>query len=525
MDAMLILTAEEMRRVDERAEREHGVPSETLMDNAGREVASAVVRIHPELPSRRVLILCGKGNNGGDGITAARHLRSMGVTARVALLAAGDDLNGAAAWALRKARAEEVSIEEVVDEAAWRSLRRVLPEYDLIVDAILGTGTRGAARGRSLEAIEAINAAGTGVISVDIPSGLSGSSPEIPGPCVEADATLALAALKIPHVFAPAAELSGRVEVLEIGIPAAALEAENGHLHWADADLVGAMIPSRRADAHKGDFGHVLILAGSLGKSGAAVLMARACLRSGAGLVTVASPATAQPLVATGMPEAMTEPLPETAEGMLARSALPRIRELLETRDVLAVGPGIGTDPETAALVEELVAWNRKPAILDADALNILAAGRKKVKEIGAHAVITPHPGEAARMLGIASRDVQQDRLGAARRLAAEWNTCALLKGHRTLLADPSGEVRVNPTGNAGMATGGAGDVLSGMVAAWLAQGLTPFAAATVAAHAHGLAGDLAVADRGAVSLIAGDIIEALPRAYSSLTAARQSPA
>lgn len=514
---MVILTAEQMRHVDERAEREHGIPAETLMDNAGREVALALIRRFPDLAARRTLILCGKGNNGGDGITAARHLRAHGITARVVLLAAGRELNGAAAWALGKAREEGIQVEEIVDAGAWSALRRSLPEFDLIVDTLLGTGLRGAARGRALEAIMAVNGAGCGVVSVDIPSGLSGSTADVPGPCVEPDVTLALAALKLPHVFPPAAPLAGEVELLDIGIPAAALAAEKALLHWADRTAVAPLLPPRDATSHKGDYGHVLILAGSRGKSGAAVLMARAALRSGAGLVTVASPASAQPLVATGAPEAMTEPLPETPEGFLARGAFERVRTLLDDRDVLAAGPGLGTGEGTAEVITSIVSSSEKPMILDADALNVLALRPAARSKLPAASVLTPHPGEAGRLLKIPAGKVQEDRLEAARRLAREWGACALLKGYRTLVADPSGLVHVNPTGNAGMATGGSGDVLSGIVAAWLAQGLRPLDAATLSAHAHGLAGDLAARDVGQIGLTAGDIIEALPRAYAAL--------
>jgi NAD(P)H-hydrate epimerase len=514
---MVILTAEQMREVDERAERDHGIPAETLMDNAGREVALALVRRYPDLAARRTLILCGKGNNGGDGITAARHLRERGIAARVALLAAGHELTGAAAWALSKSREKGIRVEEIVDAGAWNALRRSLPEFDLIVDALLGTGVRGAARGRILEAIGAVNGAGCDVVSVDIPSGLSGSTAELPGPCVEPDLTLALAALKLPHVFPPAAPFAGDVEILDIGIPAAALAAEKTLLHWADRNAVAPLLPSRDATSHKGDYGHVLILAGSRGKSGAAVLMARAALRSGAGLVTVATPASAQPLVATGAPEAMTEPLPETPEGVLARGALERVRALIGERDVLAAGPGLGTGEGTDEVIASIVSSSKKPMILDADALNVLAARSADAVKLPEGSVLTPHPGEAGRLLKLPAGKVQEDRLEAARRLAREWGACALLKGHRTLVADPSGLLHVNPTGNAGMATGGSGDVLSGIVAAWLAQGLRPLDAATLSAHAHGLAGDLAARDVGQIGLTAGDIIESLPSAYAAL--------
>jgi len=519
---MFILDAGQMRSVDERAEKEHGIASNTLMDNAGREVAAWILRRHDGLAKRKTLILCGKGNNGGDGITAARHLLSRGVRARVALLAPAADLTGSAAWAAGEAARAGVEIEEILDDAAWSSLRKSLPENDIIVDALLGTGLQGAARGRMREAIEAVNASGCEVLAVDIPSGLSGSSHAVPGPAVEADATLALAAPKLPHVFPPACALTGSIEVADIGIPLEAVEKESPGLLLADREFVSSLLPVREMESHKGRYGHVLILAGSRGKSGAAILMARACLRSGAGLVTVAVPSSVQPLVAGAVPEAMTESLPEAPGGTLLAEAFPIVMNLLESRDVLAAGPGLGTEPGVASVIREVSARFEGPTVLDADALNVLSAGRGRPARLGERCVITPHPGEAARLLGSSASEVQQDRLGAARGLAEAWGCTAVLKGFRTLVARSGEPLRVIPTGNPGMATGGSGDALAGIVAAWLAQGLGALDAATLAAHAHGLAGDLAAADRGQISLVAGDLIETLPSAYKSLAAGRR---
>ena len=274
-------------------------------------------------------------------------------------------------------------------------------------------------------------------------------------------------------------------------------------------------MPERRAASHKGDYGHVLIVAGSRGKSGAAVLAARACLRSGAGLVTVAAPASVQSIIAAGVPEAMTEPLPETATGTLARSAADRILALLRSRHVLAAGPGIGTDPVTSEVVRTIVRDAGRPMVLDADALNILSSiGRAT---IGSPAVLTPHPGEAAKLLGITVARVQGDRLGAARTVASDRSCTVILKGYRTLVASADGSVRVNSTGNPGMSTGGSGDALTGIAAAWLAQGLSPFDSASLATYAHGLAGDLAAEALGEIALTAGDIISHLPPAYLSM--------
>ncbi|MCI0589967.1 MAG: NAD(P)H-hydrate dehydratase, partial [Planctomycetes bacterium] len=421
------------------------------------------------------------------------------------------------AGALARARSEGIAIEEITTDARWSALRASLPEHDRILDALLGTGTTGAARGRILEAILAVNASGCPVTSVDIPSGLSGSSAEVPGPCVEADVTLALAALKIPHAFAPACRFAGRIEVLDIGIPAAALEAEKVDLLWVDAQHAASLLPRREPESHKGSFGHVLILAGSRGRGGAAALMARACLRSGAGLVTVATPGSAQAIVASCVPEAMTEPLPETQEGSLAPAALPILRKLIEERDVLAAGPGLGTGPGAAAVVSALAAEGLRPMVLDADALNVLPSGGGAIAGGERRVILTPHPGEAGRLLGRAAPEVQRDCLGSVRLLASRCGATILLKGFRSLTGTPDGSIRVNSTGNPGMATGGSGDVLAGIAAAWLAQGLDAVDASALSAFVHGLAGDLAADDKGTISLVAGDIVEALPRAYLAL--------
>ncbi|MBI3447726.1 MAG: NAD(P)H-hydrate dehydratase [Acidobacteria bacterium] len=522
MPGMVILTAEQMRRIDARAESDHGVPADALMDNAGREIALALARRFPDLARRRTLILCGKGNNGGDGLTAARHLKSAGIASRVVLLCPAKDLRGAAAGALSKARAAGITVEEIRDDGSWASVRRALGESDLIVDALLGTGARGGATGLLGEAIEAINGAGSTVVSVDVPSGLGEAGPApagSTGPVVEADVTIALAALKTSLVFQPGARYAGEIEVVDIGIPAAAIAAEKADLHWIDAATAASWIPRRDRASHKGDFGHVLVVAGSRGKSGAAVLLARACLRSGAGLVTIASPESAQPIIAAAVPEAMTAPLPETPSGSLAGASLPLLLKLLDDRDVLATGPGLGMEDETAATVRSLVAACRKPMVLDADALNAIAI-RGTRPALDSPAVVTPHPGEAARLLGVTSATVSAERLSAARQLARDLGAAVVLKGWRTLTASPDGMVRVNSTGNPGMATGGSGDSLTGVVAAWLAQGLDPATAAALSAFVHGLAGDLAAADLGEISMIAGDIVDRLPAAYRLLLAA-----
>ncbi|HET9481810.1 MAG TPA: NAD(P)H-hydrate dehydratase [Candidatus Polarisedimenticolia bacterium] len=520
---MKILTSGQMRRIDERTESRHGISSETLMDNAGRGVAETLLALYPSLAAMRPVIVCGKGNNGGDGISAARHLRSRGVRVRVVLLSEKSALAGPAARHLERAEREGVVVEEAPTQEAWTAAAAGLSDHGLIVDALLGTGLKNAARGAAARAIADINAASAEVVALDIPSGLSGDGAGIPGPAVSANHTIALACPKLPHVFHPAAALCGRLHLVEIGIPAEAVEAEGGVLNLITESEIASLMPMREPDCHKGDCGRLLVVGGSAGKAGAGALVSLAALRSGAGLVTAATAVSAQPILAGHLMEMMTEPLEETPSGAVSRAAAPRVRELLESADVLALGPGLTAGEETAALVREIVAEAAIPVVLDADGINAFAGRPEALRGDQRLLILTPHPGEMARLLSgrggrrITAADVQADRIGLARSFATEHSCYVVLKGHNTVVADPSGQVWINPTGNPGMATAGCGDVLTGVVAALLGQGLSPLEACLLGVYAHGIAADLASADVGEVSLMARDIIEYLSEAFQRL--------
>ena len=519
---MKILTADQMRGVDQLAEREFGISSETLMDNAGRAVADALMGLYPTLRDMDLLILCGKGNNGGDGIAAARHLKLRGIPARVLLLARASALTGPAAAHRDKSAAAGVTIEEVDDEAAWAKIAATIPKHRIILDALLGTGATGAARGLVALAIQSINESSAQRVSVDIASGLSGNSAEIPGPAVRADHTIALACPKVPHLFGPAEGLAGDLHVADIGIPQAAVLASEATLNLtAEADAASWM-PVREADSHKGDFGRVLVVAGSLGKPGAAAMVCQAALRSGAGLVTAATAASAQPILAALLMEAMTEALPETHSGSLSLAAAPFLRDLIHGCDVLAIGPGLTAGQEVQGLVREIVKGASHPIVLDADGINAFAGRSSELRGDDRVLILTPHPGEMARLVSrpgvvVTNAQIQADRVRTARSFAVEHACYLVLKGHHTVIAGPDGEVWVNPTGNPGMATAGSGDVLTGVVAGLLAQGISPMEASLLGVYVHGLAGDLAAADRGEISLMARDVIEYLPEAFLQL--------
>ncbi len=523
---MKILTASEMQRIDRITTERFGVPSLTLMENAGRGVVEVLETRFAPLAQQRIVILCGKGNNGGDGMVVARLLREKGVEARVLLFTDPKGLRGDAAVNYERLCATAPP-EVVGSPEAWRTLKASLADATLIVDALLGTGLAKPLEGLLLEVVRDINAAfpAARVLAVDLPSGISADTGDLIGEHVRAGFSVTFTAPKIAHVFPPACEQVGEWVVKQIGTPREALESDPGlTLNYACQQDVQWIGQPRKPAGHKGNYGHVLIMAGSIGKTGAAAMAARAALRAGAGLVTVATPKSALPIIAGLGVEFMTEPLPETEDGTLSLRALDygRVEKLLAGKTVLAVGPGVGSHPETAELVRSIVNRCPLPLVLDADGLNAFAGNmddfRKEARPTGA-TVFTPHPGEMARLIGGTTAAVQAERVQVAREFSARFGITLVLKGFRTLVASPDGQVWVNPTGNPGMATGGTGDVLTGLIAGLLAQFPTYSASevSIAAVYLHGLAGDLAAGDLGQPSMVAGDLLERVPRAYKLL--------
>jgi NAD(P)H-hydrate epimerase len=408
-----------------------------------------------------------------------------------------------------------VAIVEAFDDDGWPRVTTALETAVWVVDALLGTGIRGGARGWAATVIERVRDRGIRVAAVDLPSGLDADRPQIPGACLPATRTYTLCRPKIPLVFDPAAALAGRWEVVPIGIPDEAVAAEGVGLEWIDAARATSLLPRRPREGHKGTFGHLLLVAGSVGKAGAAVLAGRGALRGGVGLVTVAVPASVRPEVAVQQADWMTEALDEHA-GALSRAATSRVLELCRERQALAMGPGLGRSPGTRAAVAAILAGRTVPLVLDADGLAALAAGPAPAPPL----VITPHPGEAARLLDITSGDVQADRPAAARELARRYGATVLLKGRRTLTAAPDGRMSVNSSGNPGMGTGGTGDVLTGLLGAMLCRGLDGYDAARLAAFVHGDAGDRVAAELGEDGLIASDVAGAVALSLRDLSVA-----
>ena len=522
---MRVLNTEQMRQADRRTIEEIGIPSVVLMENAGRQVVAAMEAMFDELPLARVAVLCGRGNNGGDGFVVARTLAERDVDVAVYLLGEAGQVSRDARVNLAVLRNLGIDVVEIGDAAAWELRTSDVLAADVIVDAMFGTGLQGPLSGLGETIVADVNASPRPVVAVDLPSGLSADRADVPGPAIDATLTVTLAAPKLPLVLPPAERLTGRLVVAEIGIPESVIEDVDGP--WVELLTKRAMreaVTPRALDSHKGDYGRVLIVAGSRGRTGAAHLAAMAALRSGAGLVTVATPASCLPVLASLGAEYMTEPLEETPDGTVAFEALDRV--LAFGADVIAVGPGLGRAPSTAALVHGLVERTGAPLVLDADAVNAFAGEPDRlVARDGADLIITPHPGEMARLVGLSTEDVQAHRLDTARDFATTHRLTVVLKGHRSIVATPDGRVSINLTGNPGMATAGTGDVLTGVVAAWAAQLLDTDVAARLAVYLHGLAGDLAEADEGEVGLVAGDLVDRLGDAVLELSGRRPKAA
>jgi len=504
---MKIVTAAEMREIDRLTSERFGVPSLTLMENAGAAVAEFVLLQYPS--AERIAVICGKGNNGGDGFVAARKLQEWKKETAVILLADPKELRGDAAAMFQKLVIKPIAVRSGDELRGARAAFHA----DVLIDAILGTGFRPPVHGLYAEAIAAINATESPVVAVDIPSGADADvMGEQTGAVARANAAVTFTAPRPAHVFGSLTE--GPTVVAPIGSPDGAI-VSSLQLNVITPHEVAPFIGPRPHDSHKGSFGHVLVIGGSVGKAGAAAMAGMSALRSGAGLSTVATANSVLPTVAGFHPELMTEPLAETEAGTISIKALEsRLDSLVGGKTVLAIGPGISRHGETSEFVRTVVAKHGIPIVLDADGLNAFQGHTEELNGAGRALVITPHPGEMARLTGLATVAVQRDRLNVARTFAREHQLIVVLKGHRTLIAHPDGNVWVNTTGNPGMATGGTGDILTGIVAGFIAQCPQRIIEAVCAAvHLHGLAGDVACESTGGQSLVATDLVHALPEA------------
>ncbi len=517
--AWLLASASEMRELDRHTIETLGVAGEVLMESAGRAVAEAVLGVLPAGGS--VLVVCGRGNNGGDGLVTARHLHALGVPVRVALLASAASLRGDAAANLRRARSVGVPIEG----ERWRA-----PSVGVIVDAVFGTGlTRrveaaAAASLRRIASSRAANPEFLRVVAVDLPSGLCADTGQVLGVAAPADLTVTLGLPKPGLVLEPGRGLAGRVRVARIGIADSAPGVKLATELWTRFGA-GSRLPARPADGHKGSFGHALIVAGSEGKTGAAALAALGAARSGAGLVTIACPAGLNDVLEISCTEAMTAPVADTAQRTFAASAAEAVLALAATRDAVGLGPGVGRSAETLAFVTAVAKRLERPLVIDADALFAFAGAPEALASRRAATVLTPHPGEAASLLGSDAATLNRDRLGAARSLARSSGCVVVLKGAASVTAAPDGRAIVNPTGGPALASGGTGDVLVGIVTAYLAQGCEAFEAAALAAFVHGAAADQIAQRTGPSGLLASDLVAELPETAERLRQAARARA
>lgn len=512
-----IITSGQMQELDRRTIAEARIPGATLMERAGSGVADCIEEIFGTPRGKVITLLCGKGNNGGDGFVAARLLHRRRAKVHVLAMASVSELSRDAATMYRQfvRAAGKSAVRPYTSKSQTQSLMR---HSDILVDALLGTGLSSEVTGRYAEAIDSINEAGRPVVAVDLPSGLHADSGAILGRAVRASHTVTFGLPKLGLYQNHGVDLAGRVAIIDLGIPQTFIDAVQSRTTLITSSFVRASLPARRRSSHKGTFGHAGIIAGSVGKTGAAAMAAKAALRVGAGLVTVAIPSSVNDVLEAKLLEVMTVPMPDTKARTFSRIAFDRLTAFITARTAIAIGPGLSTHPETVELVQALVKQLDRPAVLDADALNALAGRASLLTECKTPPILTPHPGEMARLeINATPQTVNADRIGTAMRFARERGVFVVLKGARTVIARPDGAVAICPTGNPGMATAGTGDVLTGMIVGLLAQGLAPWEAACVATYLHGYAGDLAASDKGPAGLIAGDVLEQIPHALKTV--------
>ncbi len=511
---MKVVTAEEMREIDRITIQDYGVPSLVLMERAGLSVA---MKIKERFSPRKVLVLCGGGNNGGDGLVVARNLHNWGYRVSAVVLSEEPRLSPDCAAQHRIACAMGMHV----------TFRKMIRPEDLhgavVVDAILGTGLSKPVTGELEAAFALLNESSAPVFAVDIPSGISADNGEALGAAVRATCTVTFGLPKRGHLLYPGAAYSGELYVEDIGFPATLLAADSLKAAIIDRSSAAILVPHRQRYSHKGDYGHVLIVAGSRGKTGAALLAARASLRCGSGLVTIAFPESLSDIFQVRVTDEMTLPLPDDGRGMLAPGATGPILTFVRERkiDAVAIGPGIGVSEGTEEAVAGLIESSPVPVVIDADGLNSIRADINLLKRAKSPLVLTPHPGEMSRLIpperGLTMKDIERGRIDLPLSFTAETGTCLVLKGVPTVAATPDGRAFINTTGNSGMATGGSGDVLTGIITSLIGQKLSPSNASVLGVYLHGLAGDEASKEKGEHSLIATDIAENLPAAFRSL--------
>ncbi|MCJ7595371.1 MAG: NAD(P)H-hydrate dehydratase [Desulfobacterales bacterium] len=514
---MRLVTAAEMREMDRLAIQELGIPGVVLMENAARGAARIFLDHFEPFEKAHVVLLCGRGNNGGDAYVMARYLHQAALKVSIIVLSEIQKITGDAMTNLEIIRRLGLDIMEVAGPEAWDRCRPLISTCDYIVDGILGTGLNSPVKGFYGEVIKEVNASGKPLMAIDIPSGLNADTGQIMGTAIRADLTVTFGFPKLGQVLFPGADLVGRLARVDIGIPDAVAERVTARYRMIEADDFSHLLGTHKRDIHKGDRGHLLILAGSTGKTGAAALTVLGALRAGAGLVTLGVPGSLNPILEEKLTEAMTYPLPETPDGSLSLEAEKEIKALMAGKTALAIGPGLSTHPETTALVRNIMTSCSLPMVIDADGLNALSEEKGVLRGCKGRVILTPHPGEMGRLAGLETARVQADRVGTAAAFVEKHGCLLVLKGARTLVAEPEGLIHVNPTGNPALASGGTGDVLTGLIAGFLARRWPVAQAAVAGVYLHGLAADMLAEEMGQAGILASELLSVLPILTSSL--------
>lgn len=508
---MRIVTNNEMKKIDTWSMRSLGIPGPVLMENAGRGCVN-VLEQYFDLENLKVLIICGKGNNGGDGFVIARHLQNRGAIVKIILPGKGKELKGDALINYRLVKKSKIDIYETV---TINTIKKIFSTFDpvVLVDALFGTGFKGAPKSIYYKLIEMMNNSDTFIFSVDIPSGINGDNGQFEKTCIIADATATMCLPKRGNYLYPGRAFCGDIFTVDTGVPYNLID--EGYPRVIDFEDLYRLMPFRPPDGNKGTFGQILIIAGARGFSGAAAMAATSALKVGAGLVRLAAPEGIIDALESKLLEVVKVPLPQTAAETISTEALNILVPLLEKTDVVVIGPGITTHPDTARFLFKFIPWVRVPLIIDADALNIIAQNIKFFKKIRAPFVLTPHPGELSKLTKFTPQKINEERIDLASKLSKDFKGVLVLKGAPTVIASPQGEIYINPTGNSGLASAGSGDVLVGMISGLCAQQLSPLDASVAGVFLHGLCAELAMDETNEYSLVAGDLIDYIPRAIN----------
>lgn len=513
---MLLVTAEQMQDMDRETIKSFGIPGLVLMENAGRGAFDFFNQIFSPTPNSHIGVIAGRGNNGGDGFVMARYIMEKNIPVTVYLLASKDRVGGDAKinmdLFIRLCKKTDIGkLIELPDEKTFGLHQSKLINHNLYIDAVLGTGLNSDVRGFYKTAIELMNTLPQPVFSVDIPSGLNSDTGKPMGIAVKAEATATFAFAKIGHILFPGNRYSGQLKIIDIGIPKYIAQEKQIPLSLIQAEDVARLFPGRSFISHKGSYGHLLVIAGSPGKTGAAALCANAAMRCGTGLVTLGVAEQINQQLEPMVTEPMTHPLPCSKSGMLTMDSFDSIVNLAQGRQAMALGPGIGTGKDTEELVCNLIKSLNIPIVIDADALNCLTSNLSILKKKKAPVVLTPHPGEMSRLCGFSTDEIQADRLNISTQFAKDHDVTMVLKGAQTVISFPDGNSAVCPTGNPGMASGGMGDVLTGMIAGFCAQGMTPENASIAGTYIHGLCGDDLATESGQFGYLASDMVTQIP--------------